>query len=84
MEQIKEIKMDFSTCQDQKVSLLKVTQSQKVFPLGSNLQKSAKSLSWALFINRKDVQESDVAPFFTVEPKRKSFWDYATFNYIEV
>ena len=34
----------------------------------------AKSLSWAPSIYVDSVQDSDLAPFFIFEPKRKSFW----------
>ena len=46
------------------LQVLKVAYSQKVFHFLFNLQKGAKSQSWALSPSRGDAQNRDLAPLF--------------------
>ena len=46
------------------MKVLKVAYSQKVFHFLFNLQKGAKSQSWALSTSREDAQDRDLAPLF--------------------
>ena len=46
------------------LQVLKVAYSQNFFHFVFNLQKGAKSQSWALSTSRKDAQDRDFAPLF--------------------